>query len=143
MTVDAVPDPVPPPPPTPEQTENETMVKGFVERYAKVRRPGVSLLFLKAFMQDTAADKVRQDAQSTFGHFSPDRLAALIDVTQRELEALEQAQNALKAEAFAKFEAEQKAAAEAKAAEKASAKEAAKTEKLGNREARRKKPAKK
>ncbi len=98
------------PPKTSEQLDNERLVKSFVERYSKVRRPGVTLKFLQSFLQEEAADKVRQDAQSTFSSFGTDRMAALIYVVQEEMEKLAEENLRLKAEAEAKAEAEISAA---------------------------------
>jgi hypothetical protein len=126
---------------TMEQLANAALISSFVDRYSKVRRPGLTLQFLKAFLQETAADKVREDAQSVFGSLPTTKLAEL-------LYTVDEALHALAVENLAKQQAEQEAAAaaaqaakEAKDAEAKAVKEAANQAKLDARAA--KKAAKK
>lgn len=109
-----------PVPKTEEQLTADRVVTAFVERYAKVRNPGVTLQFLKQFLQNTAADKIMQDATSTFAALTVERLSQIIYATGEAEQKLAEENIRKRDEALA----QQKAAEDAAKAEAAAAKAA-------------------
>lgn len=109
---------------TAEQVSADAVIANFVQRYEKVRSPGISLEFLKSFLQHTAADKIQQDAASTFGGLTVDRMSQLVYAVGEALAKFETEKQAKMAELKAAYEKELEDARAAKEAEKVAEKQA-------------------